>query len=328
MVVQPHLLSLSAYIDQNLEKDLPLSSLARRVGLSPFHFHRKFGAYFGESLHQHIKRLRLERSAFELTYGPKSVHDVALTSGYKTVSAFSHAFSGFHGESPTRYRRRSQDRGRVNGSAAAGAPAGDAQRPAIRPAWIGDLDQRRFAFVRAAGHGRGPQPSVREALDTITGLIELPREIACVAANDEREGRRSAFGADPQSSRQPVQSIGHSTARPIARPIEFIAATTDFFGIFNGGAFRIDVGLDADRMPHDREDALGMQVLPGGRYARFDFLCRPGELIDRCYRAAMHGLRGTSESSRTSSHFVRFTLSGERDEHDARNYRFFMPLVS
>ena len=116
MNVQPHLLDLSAYINQHLEKDLPLSSLAKRVGLSPFHFHRKFGAYFGESLHQHIKRLRLERAAFSLNCGTKPVREIARESGYKTVSAFSHAFSGFAGESPTRYRSAGSSGATVSGS--------------------------------------------------------------------------------------------------------------------------------------------------------------------------------------------------------------------
>src|ERR1700712_981732 len=128
MDVQPHLLNLSAYINQNLDKDLPLSSLAKRVGLSPFHFHRKFGAYFGESLHQHIKRLRLERAAFALTNGNTPVRQIARESGYKTVSAFSHAFSGFAGESPTRYRARAQARRAAPPVAAANEPA-----------WIGEL---------------------------------------------------------------------------------------------------------------------------------------------------------------------------------------------
>ena len=311
MIVQPHLLSLSAYIDQNLDKDLPLSSLAKRVGLSPFHFHRKFGAYFGESLHQHIKRLRLERAAFQLTYGSKAVCDIAQASGYKTVSAFSHAFSGFAGQSPTRYRSRSP----TNGSAAdATASSADFSHSANRPAWIGELAPQAFAFVRAAGHGRGAQPSVREAIGTIAGIVEPTPKAEAVASSDIGDGDRAAIEGDRASSASS------------SRPLEFIAATTDFYGIVNGGNFRIDVGLDADRMPHDREKALGMQMLPGGRYARFDFICMPDELIGRAYRVAIHGLRGLSENARTSSHFVRFTLPESGAEDEPRRYQFFMPL--
>lgn len=320
MVVQSHLLSLSAYIDQNLDKDLPLSSLAKRVGLSPFHFHRKFGAYFGESLHQHIKRLRLERAAFQLTHGARSVRDIALTSGYKTVSAFSHAFSGFAGESPTRYRSHRRLNGGVKGAdgEADAPPRRNAAEPAMQPAWIGDLPPQPLAFVRAVGHGHGAQRSVREAMDTIMKIVEPSRATKAVAQPDTRaayEDDPSAFEGDRFSDPAPAQ------------PIEFVAATTDFYGIVKGGDFRIDLGLDEDRLPSDRKDTLGLQTLPGGRYARFDFVCTPAELIGHCYRAASRGWRGASENARTTSHFVRFTHPERGAEDEPRSYRFFLPVA-
>ena len=316
MVVQSHLLSLSAYIDQNLEKDLPLSNLAKRVGLSPFHFHRKFGAYFGESLHQHIKRLRLERAAFELTYGSRPVREIALASGYKTVSAFSHAFSGFAGESPTRYRNHKRLSGGVNGGAQKpDAPALEVSDAAISPAWVGELAPQRLGFVRAAGHGNGAQPAVREAVSAIMAIVEPSSTTTAVAVHGAHGAGTSNF-----------DTAGSSDSKSVP-PIEFVAATTDFYGIVNGANFRIDVGIAADRVPPDRENALGIQALPGGRYARFDFVCTPAELIGRCYRAATRGWRGATEQVRTTAHFVRFTLSEQGAEGDQRNYRFFIPLA-
>ncbi len=324
MVVQPQLLSLSAYIDQNLDKDLPLSSLAKRIGLSPFHFHRKFGAYFGESLHQHIKRLRLERAAFELTYGTKAISEIALASGYKTVSAFSHAFSGFMGQSPTRYRAR----GTVSASATrtSGEPA-ELSHAATRPAWIGELAPQRFAFVRAVGHGQGAQLSVRDAIATIADLVMTSQRAEAVGLPQGANAVGQAIEDD--------RSIGAARPNGLLRSIEFIAATTDFYGIVNAGDFRVDVGLDADRVPSGREEALGMRTLAGGRYARFDIACAPDELIGRCYRAAMHGLRGLPDGARTSSHFVRFAPSawgsdrGSDNDPDGgpKTYRFFIPLT-
>ena len=166
MDVQPHLLNLSAYINQNLEKDLPLSTLAKRVGLSPFHFHRKFGAYFGESLHQHIKRLRLERAAFALVHGTAPVRQIARDSGYKTVSAFSHAFSGFAGESPTRYRSL---------AASNNTDQLDVGAAALEPNWIGNAEPQDFLFIRAVGKGDDVQRSVREAFDLVERLVGQPQ---------------------------------------------------------------------------------------------------------------------------------------------------------
>ncbi len=294
MDVQPHLLNLSAYINQNLDKDLPLSSLAKRVGLSPFHFHRKFGAYFGESLHQHIKRLRLERAAYALINGSTPVRQIARDSGYKTVSAFSHAFSGFAGESPTRYRSQGATKN------------GDSNVVATRPdhggpAWVGELPPHDFAFVRASGSGHGEQASIRDALDLIDSLVGR------VSAAPE-----TLDGADGDASNDDQRLM-------------FIAATSDLYGISNGGRYRLDVGLDAAAVPGDRVGTLGRQTLPGGRYARFDLVCRPSDVVEHCLAAASHGLSGTRQTPRLSQYFLRFDGT-ERGDHE-RNYRFFVPLT-
>ncbi len=292
MQVQPHLLNLSAYINQNLDKDLPLSSLAKRVGLSPFHFHRKFGAYFGESLHQHIKRLRLERAAYALVNGSTPVRQIARDSGYKTVSAFSHAFSGFAGESPTRYR--SQGSSRTNGDGVATTDRVE------EPAWVGELPPQDFAFVRASGNGRGAQHSIREAIDLIHSLVgdvPVPRvDGDGASAPDEDDGR-----------------------------FPFIAATCDLYGVSHGGRYRLDVGLNAADVSADRVGALGRQTLPGGRYARFDLRCGPADVVERCLAAAMHGLAETRHTPRLSQYFLRF--DGKQRGDGERDFRYFVPLA-
>jgi AraC-like DNA-binding protein len=291
MEVQPHLLNLSAYINQNLDKDLPLSSLAKRVGLSPFHFHRKFGAYFGESLHQHIKRLRLERAAYALVHGSTPVRQIARDSGYKTVSAFSHAFSGFAGESPTRYR------------STGAAKLDEVVAPdTMTPAWVGELPPQEFAFVRAMGTGRGAQRSIRDAIDLITSRV----------------------GSLPSTSIEPGAESGADDDR-----FAFIAATSDLYGVSNNGDFRLDVGLDAKRLPAERVGALGVQTLPGGRYARFDFTCTPADAIDQCLRAALHGLKKPNETPRLSQYYLRFDgeQRGVREAEALRDYQFFVPLA-
>ena len=308
MDVQPSLLNLSAYINQNLDQDLPLFTLAKRAGLSPFHFHRKFGAYFGESLHQHIKRLRLESAAYALKYGSQPVSAIARDAGYKTVSAFSHAFSGFAGESPTRYRSR--------GLGNSTDSARDATAIDMRPAWIGELQPKAFAFLRAEASGRGPQPAVGAAIDDVL-------EIIGASPNDPSGPMTSA------STTASTASDGNSPA-DASPSIEMIAATSDAYGVAESGRFRVDVGVEVDRVPPNQVDNLGEQTLPGGRYARFDFFCGADELIDRCYRASLHALRGLSGSARSSLYFVRFLASPQAVNRPdgARSYRFFMPLAT
>ena len=291
MEIQPHLLNLSAYINQNLEKDLPLSSLAKRVALSPFHFHRKFGAYFGESLHQHIKRLRLERAAYSLLHGTTPVRQIARDSGYKTVSAFSHAFSGFAGESPTRYRSLGAAKSIVS-------VAGD-EASIPTAAWVGNVEPQPLAFVRAKGQGNDVQPAIRAAIDQLTSLA----------------GQLTP-GTDSEEQ----------DAGLVVAPLEFVAATSDVYRVSTGNDFRMDVGVDADRVPTDRRGLLGMQTLPGGRYARFDLRCTPEEAIDQCSAAAVHGLDKMNETMRLGQYFVRFHAE-DCDDQGRCLYRLFVPLL-
>ncbi len=297
MDVQPHLLNLSAYIDQNLEKDLPLSHLAKRVGLSPFHFHRKFGAYFGESLHQHIKRLRLERAAFSLIHGTTPVRQIARDSGYKTVSAFSHAFSGFAGESPTRYRFLAGTNERK-----VGERDEQAQVAPLGPTWVGDLAPQEFSFLRAMP-GSDAQQSVREAVELI---VKLVGPIGGTASNDD--GVAAAENAQPGT-------------------FECIVATSDVYGIFKNGDFRIDVGLDSGAIAGDRANLIGKQTLPGGRYARFDFRSSSDDALAQCRAMALRGLQSRGETPRLAQYFVKFKTRPEQEKNELNDYRLFVPLA-
>lgn len=99
------------YIQDHLDADLSLVFLARTVGLSRFRFHRIFKAWRGETLHEFVTRMRMERAAFELSYpiprsGKRSIKSIAFASGYKSLSSFSHAFSDYASVSPREFRNR------------------------------------------------------------------------------------------------------------------------------------------------------------------------------------------------------------------------------
>lgn len=92
------------YIEQHLDDELTIESLAQLAHFSAFHFHRLFSVYVGESLNGYIRRLRLERAAGKLKSSKLDVTTIALDAGYATHSAFSQAFRKRWGETPTRYR--------------------------------------------------------------------------------------------------------------------------------------------------------------------------------------------------------------------------------
>ena len=99
------------YIQDHLDADLSLLFLAQTVGLSRFRFHRVFKAWRGETLHDFVTRMRMERAAFELRYpiprsSRRSIKAIAFASGYKSLSSFSHAFSSYAQLSPREFRNR------------------------------------------------------------------------------------------------------------------------------------------------------------------------------------------------------------------------------
>ena len=54
------------FIEENLDKPITLAEVSRAVNFSPFHFHRIFRAFVGESVSDYIKKRRLTKAAEQL----------------------------------------------------------------------------------------------------------------------------------------------------------------------------------------------------------------------------------------------------------------------
>src|SRR5580700_7656659 len=85
------------YLQEHLADPLDLERLAAVACFSPFHFHRLFSAWMGETLQVFVHRLRLERAAQLLVFNRvRSISDIALECGFSSSSAFARAFkTGF-----------------------------------------------------------------------------------------------------------------------------------------------------------------------------------------------------------------------------------------
>jgi len=94
------------YIDAHLAEEMNLRDIASAAFFSPYHFHRIFRSLMGEPVHQFVQRVRLEKAArFLVADRRKSVTRVALECGYQNPAAFSRAFRGVFGCSPSQWRR-------------------------------------------------------------------------------------------------------------------------------------------------------------------------------------------------------------------------------
>ena len=99
-----HLLRAKDLADARYREPLDVPTLARAARLSPAHFSREFRRAFGETPHQYLLTRRLERAAALLRNTDRSVADICLTVGLRSVGSFTTSFSRVYGMSPTEYR--------------------------------------------------------------------------------------------------------------------------------------------------------------------------------------------------------------------------------
>jgi AraC-like DNA-binding protein len=99
-----HLLRAKDLIDARYREPLDVATIAQAAHLSPAHFSREFRRAFGESPHQYLLTRRLERAAGLLRNTDRSVADICLLVGLRSVGSFTTSFSRTYGMSPTSYR--------------------------------------------------------------------------------------------------------------------------------------------------------------------------------------------------------------------------------
>jgi AraC-like DNA-binding protein len=99
-----HLLRAKDLVDARYGEPLDVRALARAAHLSPAHFSREFRRTFDETPHQYLLMRRLERAAALLRNTDRSVADVCITVGLRSVGSFTTSFGRMFGVSPTAYR--------------------------------------------------------------------------------------------------------------------------------------------------------------------------------------------------------------------------------
>jgi AraC-like DNA-binding protein len=99
-----HLLRAKDLADARYAEPLGVDDLARAAGLSRAHFSREFRRAFGEPPHAYLLTRRLERAAALLRATDRSVADICVSVGLRSVGSFTSSFTRTYGMSPTAYR--------------------------------------------------------------------------------------------------------------------------------------------------------------------------------------------------------------------------------
>lgn len=97
---------VSAFMRQNLHRNLTLDELAESSGLSKYYFNRRYKALTGHSPMQHFTHMKVEQACLLLEAGGAGIAEIGFQLGYEDSLYFSRVFRKVLGISPSEYRER------------------------------------------------------------------------------------------------------------------------------------------------------------------------------------------------------------------------------
>lgn len=100
------IMNVCNYINKHYQENLTLEEIAGISGFSKFHFTRVFKQYMNMTFYEYLNSRRVQR-AKELLYSKElSITDVAMNSGFSSLSAFNRTFKSANSCSPSEFRNK------------------------------------------------------------------------------------------------------------------------------------------------------------------------------------------------------------------------------
>lgn len=96
--------SVIAYIEDHLNGNLDLGTVAAAVHYSKYHLHRVFSETVGMTLHDYANRRQLTEAAKLLVFSNKQIIEIAAICGYESQQSFTNAFKAMYKATPAQYR--------------------------------------------------------------------------------------------------------------------------------------------------------------------------------------------------------------------------------
>lgn len=287
---QQRILRVLTHVQEHLDDALDLDELARVACFSSFHFHRIFAAMTGETLADHVRRLRLERAAMELRSGARQVIQVALDAGYEAHEAFSRAFKLAYGVSPAEFRRA------TGPIAILPAPSGVHFRPGAH------LTRFNTSHIPAT------------AMKVITKKIK-PMRVACLRHVGPYEDTR-------QTWKQLWSSL--ETDKQINRRSLFIGIGHDNPAVTPAAELRYDACITVDEAYEPRKP-IGLQTIDGGDHAIAKNI-PVGKIKEAFHYLYGKWLARSSRELRPAPAFIVFVNAREHGVPEKLRVDIYMPL--
>ncbi len=93
------------YINQNIDKDLSLNSIAEKYSLSPNYLGNLFKKYMGISYNSYINKVRIRYACNILAATNLPIKEVVTVSGYASIEYFFYNFKKIMNMTPAQYRK-------------------------------------------------------------------------------------------------------------------------------------------------------------------------------------------------------------------------------
>ena len=97
------------FMRQEFHRGPTLGVISQQVGLSPFHFHRRFTELLGLTPKHYLLECQITEAKVQLLVRKKGLAEIASDCGFAHQSHFTSRFKQATGLTPTRWRRMAQD---------------------------------------------------------------------------------------------------------------------------------------------------------------------------------------------------------------------------
>jgi AraC-like DNA-binding protein len=92
------------FIDQNYSENIELDNIADEANFSKYHFIRLFKNIYGQTPHQYLTKVRIEKAAIFLQQGCV-ISDTCYQVGFESITSFTGLFKKLTGQTPREYQQ-------------------------------------------------------------------------------------------------------------------------------------------------------------------------------------------------------------------------------